>query len=88
MRAILRTPSLSVGSESKLEFLGFVTAVCGTALISFDIGAEFLGFVLYGLSNIAWTRFAMSRAYKWLLCQNVIFMLFTIIGLIRFWPIS
>ena len=83
--SVLRTDSRFVPTEL-LEFVAFITAVVATAFVSFNIGYEFMAFVLYGVSNIAWFSYALNINARWLLMQNVIFMVFTINGLINFWP--
>lgn len=83
--SVLRTDMRFMPSEL-LEFAGFITAVFATAFVSFNIGYEFMAFLLYAVSNIAWFLYALNIRARWLLMQNAIFMVFTINGLINFWP--
>ena len=85
LSSVLRTDVRFVSNEL-LEFVGFITAVVATAFMSFNTGYEFMAFVLYGVSNIAWFSYALNANARWLLMQNVIFMVFTINGLVNVWP--
>lgn len=87
MSELILSLSRRLPFQESLEFVGFLTAVVGTAMLSLNVGLEFVGFCSYAVSNIAWVAFSVQRGYRWLLSQNAIFMVFTTIGLINFWPI-
>lgn len=84
--AVLSFFTRRIGWVEIVEFLGFLTAVLGTAMVSMNVGLEFVAFLFYGLSNVCWIAFAVQQRYRWLLMQNAIFMVFTFNGLMNFWP--
>ena len=66
-----------------LEWLGVVTAIVYSMLVSFNIGAEFVGFSLLLVSAIAIGFWAYLGRHRGILFLQVFYALAGIIGMLR-----
>ncbi len=66
-----------------LEWLGVVTAIVYSMLVSFNIGAEFVGFSLLLVSAIAIGFWAYLGRHRGILFLKVFYALAGIIGMLR-----
>ncbi|ABM97033.1 hypothetical protein [Methylibium petroleiphilum] len=64
------------------DFVGFLFGVIGAILVALNHpSSSRWGFVFYLGSNAAWIGFALHRGESWLLLQNVLFAVTSLLGL-------
>lgn len=66
-----------------LSAMGALTGIGGTGLLALFPHQLFTVFVLYTLSNLSWITVAIRTRQQWLLLMNVVYLAFSIIGLIK-----
>ena len=69
--------------QKSLEWFGVITAVVYSLLVAFNIGAEFLGFILLLISAIAIGVWAYLGKHKGILFLQFFYASAGIIGMIR-----
>lgn len=69
--------------QKSLEWFGVITAIVYSLLVAFNIGAEFLGFILLLISAIAIGVWAYLGKHKGILFLQFFYASAGIIGMIR-----
>ena len=74
---------MKINSSNILEWGGAITAIIYSLLVSFNIGAEFLGFFLLLISAILIALWALRGNHKGILILQLFYAIAGIIGMIR-----
>ena len=74
---------MKINTSNFLEWGGVITAIIYSFLISFNIGAEFLGFFLLLISAILISLWAVRGNHKGILFLQLFYAIAGIIGMIR-----
>ena len=74
---------MKINTSKVLEWSGAITAVVYSLLVSFNIGAEFLGFFLLLISAILIALWAIRGNHRGILFLQLFYGIAGIIGMIR-----
>jgi len=74
---------MKINTSNCLEWGGVIAAIIYSLLISFNIGAEFLGFFLLLISAILISLWAIRGSHKGILFLQLFYVIAGIIGMIR-----
>lgn len=66
-----------------LELIGALFGVIGATLVALNIKVSRLGFFAYMVSNVAMIGFGIEAGHVGVIAMNLVFMLTTIIGIVR-----
>ena len=82
---MIRGAFLSTFIAHGLPAVAAISAVVATAILSLRPDLLFDVFLLYGASNASWIAHAVRKREWWLVLQNMVFAVLTVIGLVRNW---
>jgi hypothetical protein len=71
-------------NETAITNTATVTGVAAALLMALNLNMFVLAYVLFIVSSVLWSIFAIRNSNRQLLAMNVIFTLINLVGLIRF----
>ena len=74
---------MTINTSKFLEWSGVTTAILYSLLVSFNIGAEFIGFFLLLISAILIALWALKGNHRGILFLQIFYALAGIIGMVR-----
>ena len=76
---------MKIKSSNFLEWGGVITAILYSLLVSFNIGAEFVGFILLFISAILIAFWSYKGKHKGILFLQLFYFIAAVIGMIRWY---
>jgi hypothetical protein len=71
-------------NETAITNTATVTGVAAALLMALNLNMFVLAYVLFIISSVLWSIFAIRNSNRQLLAMNIIFTLINLVGLIRF----
>jgi hypothetical protein len=69
--------------STKLELAGAITGVMGAILLAANVSYSGYGFVLFFISSMFLSTFAVIKKLRYLLIMQVVFMVINLVGIYR-----
>ncbi|MBT3348092.1 MAG: hypothetical protein HOE55_00915 [Thiotrichales bacterium] len=69
--------------STKLELAGAITGVMGAILLAANVSYSGYGFVLFFISSMFLSTFAVIQKLRYLLIMQVVFMVINLVGIYR-----